>query len=205
MGRQVSGIVLAPLDQLGLWCCRSKGRSASGIPVVISDSALRLGQDRQLRRDRDNRERRAHIAARRLEPVARRQRGKGDHVAATPVGVRQHGREREEGFPRSHAARSFPTIQLVSTGPTRRRDARFVQERRGKPLNRFRIQLWTRIFASNESTASGMLLALRDSGLAGKAEIHRLRCGRGAGSGPQGRGYPRIDRPGSLTRWAISR
>jgi ribose transport system substrate-binding protein len=73
--------------------------------------------------------------------------------------------EREEGF-LEVMKQSFPGIKLLSTdqhaGPTRdtaKRVAETLLNRHGRQVNG--------VFASNESAATGMLLALRDAGLAG--------------------------------------
>ena len=72
---------------------------------------------------------------------------------------------REEGF-LEIMRKDFPTIKLVSTdqhaGATRdtaKRTAENLLNRHGRQLNG--------VFAANESSAAGMLLALRDAGLAG--------------------------------------
>ena len=159
IGRQVSGIVLAPLDKKAL-VAPTEAAVAAKIPVVIIDSAL----DSRVQASyvaTDNREG-GRIAARNLGKLLE---GKGNVLLLRYQVGSASTEARELGF-LEVMKQEFPAINLVSTdqhaGATRD-SAKTVAE---NLLNRFGAQL-NGVFASNESAASGMLLALRDAGLAG--------------------------------------
>jgi ribose transport system substrate-binding protein len=159
IAQRVNGIVLAPLDRRALagpveTAVRGK------IPVVIIDSGLESKAQSALVAT-DNREG-GRIAARNLGKILG---GKGN-VAMLRYAVGSASTEqREEGF-LEVMKKDFPGIKLVSTdqhaGPTRDTAKRSAENL----LNRFGRQL-NGVFASNESSAAGMLLALRDAGLGG--------------------------------------
>ena len=159
IAQRVHGIVLAPLDRKALAGpveTAVRGR----IPVVIIDSDLESKAHAALVAT-DNREG-GRIAARNL---GRMLGGKGN-VAMLRYAVGSASTEaREEGF-LEVMKRDFPNIRLVSTdqhaGATRDTAKRSAENL----LNRFGRQL-NGVFAANESSAAGMLLALRDAGLAG--------------------------------------
>lgn len=159
IAQRVSGIVLAPLDRRALagpveMAVRGK------IPVVIIDSGLESKAQSAFVAT-DNREG-GRLAAREL---GRMLGGKGN-VAMLRYAVGSASTEaREEGF-LEVMKKDFPNIRLVSTdqhaGATRdtaKRTAENLLNRYGRQLNG--------VFAANESSAAGMLLALRDAGLAG--------------------------------------
>ena len=58
VARRVSGIALAPLDEVAL-VAPVESAQRSGVPVVIFDSGLKGGEIRQLRRHRQRQGRRA--------------------------------------------------------------------------------------------------------------------------------------------------
>lgn len=159
IGQQVSGIVLAPLDSRALVApveTAVRGR----IPVVIIDSALSSPAAASFV-STDNREG-GRIAARNL---GRMLRGTGNAILLRYQVGSASTEEREAGF-LEVMRRDFPGIKLISTdqysGPTRdtaKRVAETLLSRFGREVNG--------IFAPNESSATGMLLALRDAGLAG--------------------------------------
>ena len=159
VAQRVSGIVLAPLDRRALagpveTAVRGK------IPVVIIDSGLESKAQAAFVAT-DNREG-GRIAARELGKMLG---GKGN-VAMLRYAVGSASTEaREEGF-LEVMKKDFPNIKLVSTdqhaGATRDTAKRTAENL----LNRFGRQL-NGVFAANESSAAGMLLALRDAGLAG--------------------------------------
>jgi len=159
IGRRVSAIVLAPLDKKAL-VAPVETAVRGKIPVVIIDSALESKAPASFIAT-DNREG-GRIAARNLGQLLE---GKGNVVLLRCQVGSASTEEREEGF-LEVMKKSFPNIRLLSTdqhaGATRD-TARRVSE---NLLNRFGRQV-NGIFASNESAASGMLLALRDAGLAG--------------------------------------
>jgi len=159
IGRHVDGIVLAPLDNKALVApveTAVRGR----IPVVIIDSGLASTVQSSFVAT-DNREG-GRIAARHLGQLVG---GKGNVILLRYAVGSNSTEEREEGF-LEVMKKDFPAIRLLSTdqhaGATRdsaKRVAETLLARYGKEVNG--------VFASNESAASGMLLALRDAGLAG--------------------------------------
>lgn len=159
VAQRVSGIVLAPLDRKAL--AGPVEMAARGkIPVVIIDSGLDSKAHAAFVAT-DNREG-GRMAARELGKMLG---GKGN-VAMLRYAVGSASTEaREEGF-LEIMRKDFPNIKLVSTdqhaGATRdtaKRSAENLLNRHGRQLNG--------VFAANESSAAGMLLALRDAGLAG--------------------------------------
>lgn len=159
VGQRVSAIVLAPLDKRGL-VAPVETAVRGKIPVVIIDSALESKAQSSFVAT-DNREG-GRIAGRNLGKLLG---GKGNVILLRYAVGSASTEEREEGF-LEVMKKDFPEIKLISTdqhaGATRD-TAKRVSE---NLLNRFGKQV-NGIFASNESSASGMLLALRDAGLAG--------------------------------------
>jgi ribose transport system substrate-binding protein len=157
--RQVSGIVLAPLDSRAL-IRPVEDAVGAGIPVVIMGSALRSRIPVSFVAT-DNREG-GRVGARRLAALLG---GKGNVILLRCQAGSDATEEREAGF-LEVMGRDFPGIRLLSTdqyaGPTRDTARRTAENL----LNRFGAEV-NGIFASNESSACGMLLALRDAGLAG--------------------------------------
>ncbi len=159
IGQRVSGIVLAPLDSRGLvapveMAVRSK------IPVVIMDSGLQSKAQSSFVAT-DNREG-GRIAAREMGKALG---GQGNVILLRYAVGSNSTEEREAGF-LEVMQKDFPNIKLLSTeqhaGATRdsaRRTAENLLNRHGRQVNG--------VFAPNESSAAGMLLALRDAGLAG--------------------------------------
>jgi ribose transport system substrate-binding protein len=159
VAQRVSGIVLAPLDRKGLvapveMAVRGK------IPVVIIDSGLE-SKAPVSSVSTDNREG-GRIAARNL---GRLLGGKGNVIMLRYAVGSASTEQREEGF-LEVMKKDYPNIKLISTdqhaGATRDSAKRTAENL----LNRFGRQV-NGIFASNESSAAGMLLALRDAGLGG--------------------------------------
>ena len=159
IGRHVDGIVLAPLDSKAL-VAPVEAAVAGRIPVVIIDSGLAAGAAASFVAT-DNREG-GRIAARHLGKLLG---GTGNVIMLRYAVGSNSTEEREAGFLEVMAA-DFPAIKLLSTdqhaGATRD-SAKRVSE---TLLSRYSGQV-NGIFACNESAASGMLLALRDAGLAG--------------------------------------
>jgi len=159
VAQRVSGIVLAPLDRKGLvapveMAVRGK------IPVVIIDSGLD-SKAPVSSVSTDNREG-GRIAARNL---GRLLGGKGNVILLRYAVGSASTEQREEGF-LEVMKKDYPNIKLISTdqhaGATRESAKRTAENL----LNRYGRQV-NGIFAANESSAAGMLLALRDAGLAG--------------------------------------
>jgi ribose transport system substrate-binding protein len=160
VGRNVSAIVLAPLDSRAL-VAPVEEAVAAGIPVVIIDSGLNSKLPSSTVAT-DNRKG-GRIGARRLGTLLG---GKGRVVMLRYEVGSDSTEQREAGFLEVMKS-DFPGIALISTdqygGATRETAYRAAQNL----LNRFGDQT-DGIFAPNESTASGTLLALRETGLAGK-------------------------------------
>ena len=151
--------MLAPLDNRALAAPVEEAVGA-GIPVVIIDSGLdsKLPSSYIATNNREG----GRIAARRLGSLLG---GRGRAIMLRYAVGSNSTEEREAGF-LEVMAREFPGVSLVSTdqhaGATRdtaRRVAETLLDRYGREVDG--------IFASNESASSGMLLALRDAGLAG--------------------------------------
>jgi len=159
VGRRVSGIVLAPLDNKAL-VAPVETAVRGKIPVVIIDSGLASTVQSSFVAT-DNREG-GRIAARNLGKILG---GKGNVIMLRYAVGSNSTEEREAGFLEVMQA-DFPAIKLLSTdqhaGATRDSAKRVAENL----LSRYGTQV-NGVFASNESSASGMLLALRDAGLAG--------------------------------------
>jgi len=162
VGRSVSAIVLAPLDSRALVAPVEDAVNA-GIPVVIIDSALNSTKIASMVAT-DN-EKGGQIGARRLGELLG---GKGRVIMLRYEVGSASTEQREAGF-MEVMKRDFPGIELLSVdqygGATRETAYKAAQNL----LNRFGTRV-DGIFAPNESTASGMLLAIREQGLAGKVK-----------------------------------
>ncbi len=159
-GRGVSAIVLAPLDSRAL-VAPVEDAVRAGIPVIVIDSALKSTLTASTVAT-DNRKG-GQIGARRLGTLLG---GKGRVIMLRYQVGSASTEEREEGFLEVMKA-EFPGVTLLSAdqygGATRETAYKAAQNL----LNRFGENL-DGVFAPNESVASGMLLALREQGLAGK-------------------------------------
>ncbi|MDD2764920.1 MAG: substrate-binding domain-containing protein [Opitutaceae bacterium] len=159
IGRRVDGLVLAPLDRKAL-VEPVETAVRSRIRVVTIDSALDSPAPSSFIAT-DNQEG-GRLAARHL---GRLLEGKGNVILLRFAVGSASTEAREAGF-LEVMGRDFPGIKLISTdqyaGGTRdtaRRVADNLLNRYGRTVDG--------IFAVNESSAAGMLLALRDAGLAG--------------------------------------
>jgi ribose transport system substrate-binding protein len=163
VGRNVAAIVLAPLDFRAL-VAPVEDAVHAGIPVVIIDSKLNSTLPSSTVAT-DN-EKGGQIGARRLGTLLG---GKGRVVMLRYEVGSASTEEREAGFLEVMRG-EFPGIELVSIdqygGATRETAYKASQNL----LNRFGARM-DGVFAPNESTASGMLLALREQGLAGKLKF----------------------------------
>ena len=159
VGQRVSGIVIAPLDKRGL-VAPIETAVRGKIPVVVIDSGVESKAPSSFIAT-DNREG-GRIAARELGKMLG---GKGNVIMVRLQVGSASTEEREEGF-LEVMKKDFPAIKLLSTdqhaGPTRDTAKRVAENL----LNRFGRQV-NGIFCCNESSGAGMLLALRDAGLAG--------------------------------------
>jgi ribose transport system substrate-binding protein len=163
VGRGVSAIVLAPLDSKAL-VAPVEDAVKAGIPVVVIDSALNTTVTSST--VATNNRKGGQIGARRLGTLLG---GKGRVIMLRYEVGSASTEEREAGF-LDVMKSEFPGIELVSTdqygGATRETAYKASQNL----LNRFGARI-DGIFACNESTASGMLLALREQDLGGKVRF----------------------------------
>lgn len=159
IARRVSGIVLAPLDARAL-VAPAEMAARVGIPVVIIDSAL--NSDKPVSTVSTDNYKGGVLGARRLASLLDE---KGKVILLRVLAGSTSTEQREEGFLDTIKA-EFPNIEIISSdqhaGATRDTAYRASQNL----LNRFGREV-TGVFAPNESSATGMLLALRDAGLAG--------------------------------------
>ena len=158
-GRRVSGMVLAPLDARALVAPTEEAVRA-GIPVVIIDSGLK--STAPVSTVSTDNYKGGVLGARRLGELLG---GKGKVILLRVLGGSTSTEQREAGF-LDTLAKEFPALQILSSdqhaGATRDTAYRTSQNL----LNRFGREV-TGIFAPNESSATGMLLAMKDAGLAG--------------------------------------
>lgn len=162
--RKVSGIALAPLDRAALLPSVQAARAA-GIPVVIFDSALdgEAGRDFATLIATDNR------AAGRLAgaELSRLLGGTGEIVMLRYVVGSASTHEREEGA--LEALRAQAGIRILSDN---RYAGATIGEAKTAALNGIdTLKAAKGVFTSNESATMGMLLALRQEGLAGKVQL----------------------------------
>ncbi|HTL69167.1 MAG TPA: substrate-binding domain-containing protein [Lacunisphaera sp.] len=157
VGRQVNAIVISPLDANALIAPLAIAVEGH-IPVVTIDSGLNSPLP-SCYVATDNREG-GRVAARTLAGLVGPQ---GRVMMLRNAVGSSNTEEREEGF-LEVMHREFPGIKLVSTdqhgGVTRENAYRTSQNL----LNRFGREI-DGVFACNQPTTAGMLLALRDAGL----------------------------------------
>jgi ribose transport system substrate-binding protein len=161
--RNISAMVLAPLDSRALRAPVEEAVRA-GIPVVIVDSPL-LSSAPVSTIATDN-FKGGELGGRRLGTLLG---GRGRVVMLRCQAGSASSDAREAGFLAVMKA-EFPGIELLSTnqygGVTTETAFRAAQNL----MNRFGSRM-DGIFASNESTANGTLLALREAGLAGRVRF----------------------------------
>jgi ribose transport system substrate-binding protein len=163
---KVSGIVLAPLDDTALRAPVSEAKDA-GIPTVIIDSGLK-SEDFVSFVATDNRKG-GYLGGKRLAEVLG---GKGKVVMLRYQEGSASTAEREAGF--MDAMKENPGIQVVSEnqyGGATMATAQTASENLLAPFKQGDKLTIDGIFTPNESTCSGMLRTLQDSGLAGKVKF----------------------------------
>jgi ribose transport system substrate-binding protein len=164
VGSKVSGIVLAPLDATALV---APVRSAidKKIPVVIMDSALKgeAGKDFSSFVATDNRKG-GEIAG---EELARLLEGKGKVVLLRYIEGSASTAEREEGF--LSVMKKHPGIEVIVSNRYAGPSISTAQDAAMNLIDKIREA--DGIFASNDPSCQGMLLALRQNGLAGKKKF----------------------------------
>lgn len=161
IGENIDGIVLAPLDDIAL---RNPVRAAAarGIPVVIIDSAVRgeAGRDFVSYVATDN-FRGGQIGG---EELVRLLGGRGKVALLRCYEGSASTTERESGF--LEVMRRHPEIVVTVDN---RYGGATVSSAQNAALNLLdRLREADGIFCPNESTTHGMLLALRQTGLAGR-------------------------------------
>ena len=166
---QVSGIVLAPLDEMAL---RRPVRDAvnKGVPVVIIDSGLKESEDVYISFiATDNREG-GRIGGREL---AKMLGGKGNVIMLRFIEGSASTENRAEGF--LEAIKNFPEIKIVSAEQYAGATKAQAQQASENLLLRFMDASGSLtidgIFCTNESTTYGMLQALKRKRLAGKVKF----------------------------------
>ncbi|MBP6508208.1 MAG: substrate-binding domain-containing protein [Opitutaceae bacterium] len=159
IARRISGIVLAPLDARGL-VAPVETAVGAGIPVVIIDSGL--NSNLPVSTVSTDNYKGGVLGARRLATLLD---GKGKIILLRVLAGSTSTEQREAGF-LDTIQKEYPGLEVLSSdqhaGATRDTAYRTAQNL----LNRFGREV-TGVFAPNESSATGMLLALRDAGLAG--------------------------------------
>jgi len=163
IGRRVNAIVISPLDRNALIAPVATAVGAK-IPVIVIDSGLNSKLPTSYIAT-DNREG-GRVAARTLAGLV----GANGRVMMLRYSAGSGSNEdREEGFVEA-MKKEFPRIKLVSTdqhaGVTRDTAYRTAQNL----INRFGREI-DGVFACNQPTTAGMLLALRDAGLAGRVKF----------------------------------
>lgn len=158
IGQRVDGIVLAPLDANAL-VAPVEAAGAAGIPVLIIDSDL--GTQQRVSYVATDNYRGGQLAG---EHLATLLGGRGKVILLRYQVGSASTEAREAGF--LDAIAGYPEIELISqdqhAGATRETAYQASQNL----LNRFGRDVQG-IFAPNESSTVGMLLALRDIGRAG--------------------------------------
>src|SRR6185312_4845682 len=160
----VSGIVLAPLDDQAL-VGPVKQADAHHVPVVIIDSALKAeaGKDYVSFVATDN-EKGGEMGG---EELARLLNNKGKVVLLRYAEGSASTQEREQGF--LNAIKKHPDIQVISDN---RYGEATVDTAKTAAMNMMDVLKQANgIFTPNESTTVGMLLALREAGMAGKVKF----------------------------------
>ena len=163
IGQKMSAIVLAPLDRRAL-VAPVEGATKARIPVVLIDSGLETKAISSYV-STDNREG-GRIAGRQLGKLLG---GKGNIIMLRLQVGSASTEEREEGFLEA-IKKEFPAIKILSSDQHAGATRDTSKQASENLLNRFGKQL-NGIFTCNESCTAGMLLALRDAGLAGKVKF----------------------------------
>lgn len=160
----VSGIIVAPLDDVAL-LRPVQGAVSKGVPVLIIDSALKgeVGKD-FVSYVGTNNKKGGEMAG---EELARLLGGKGKVVLLRYMEGSASTMEREAGF--LEVIKQHPDIHLLVEN---RYGGATASEAQTSAMNLMdQIREADGIFCSNESLTFGMLLALRQNNLAGKAKF----------------------------------
>jgi ribose transport system substrate-binding protein len=175
VGSKVSAIVLAPLDRRALVApVETAGRAK--IPVIVIDSGLDTKAIASFV-STDNREG-GRIAGRQLGKMLG---GKGNVIMLRLQVGSASTEAREEGFLEA-IAKEFPAIKVISSNQYAGATRDTAKQASENLINRFGKQI-NGIFTCNESGTAGMLLALRDAGLAGKVKFVGFDSGEALNAG----------------------
>jgi ribose transport system substrate-binding protein len=175
VGSKVSAIVLAPLDRRALVApVETAGRAK--IPVVVIDSGLETKSIASFV-STDNREG-GRIAGRQLGKLLG---GKGNVIMLRLQVGSASTEAREEGFLEA-ITKEFPAIKVISSNQYAGATRDTAKQASENLINRFGKQI-NGIFTCNESGTAGMLLALRDAGLAGKVKFVGFDSGEALNAG----------------------
>jgi ribose transport system substrate-binding protein len=161
VGSKVSAIVLAPLDATAL-VNPVREATANHIPVVIVDSGINAeaGKDFVSLVATDNH----HGGSLGGEALAHLLNGKGKVVLLRYAEGSLSTMDREAGF--LEVLKKYPGIELIVSNRYGGATTSTAQDAAMNIIDR--IEEADGIFCVNESTSTGMLLALRQNGLAGK-------------------------------------
>lgn len=164
VGSKVSGIVLAPLDSTAL-VGPVRSATEAKIPVVIMDSALNgeAGKEFSSFVATDNR-RGGEIGG---EELARLLNGKGKVVLLRYIEGSASTNEREEGF--LSVMKKHPGIEVIMSNRYAGPSISTAQDAAMNMIDKIREA--DGIFCPNDPSTQGMLLALRQNGLAGKKKF----------------------------------
>jgi len=164
IARRVSGIALAPLDEVALVAPVTSARR-SGIPVVIFDSGLKGGEFVSfVATDNDKG---GELAGEHLGKVLG---GRGKVILMRYAEGHDSTTRREEGFLR--ALKAHPQIEMLSSNQYVGADVEGAYKRAEALLTRYKSPSGTLgvdgVFAPNESSAFAVMRVLQDNGWAGK-------------------------------------
>jgi ribose transport system substrate-binding protein len=160
--QQVSGIVLAPFDKHALVRPVEEARRA-GIPTVVIDSALESNDPISLVAS-DNH----HGGELAADEMARLLNGKGKVLVLRYQEGVFSTEQREKGF--LDRIKAYPGITLISSNQFAGSSRDTAKSATENLLNRFGKDM-NGLFTPNESSTAGALLALEDSGKAGKIQF----------------------------------
>ena len=167
VARRVSGIALAPLDEVALVAPVMSARR-SGIPVVIFDSGLKGGEFVSfVATDNDKG---GELAG---DHLGKTLGGRGKVILLRYAEGHDSTTRREEGFLRG--LKAHPQIEIVSSNQFLGADVEGAYKRAEAILTNYKkadggLSI-DGVFAPNESTAFAVMRVLQDSGWAGKVKF----------------------------------
>ncbi len=164
VGSNVSAIVLAPLDANAL-VSPIRAAAENHIPVVVIDSGVKaeLGKDYVSYVSTDNH----HGGEIGGDALAHLLNGKGKVILLRYAEGSESTMEREQGF--LDAIKKYPGIEVTVSNRYGGATASSAQDASMNLIDKIREA--DGVFCVNESTTTGMLLALRQNGLAGQKKF----------------------------------